>query len=105
MIATRVFFLKVKLLSATVDLVRRHASEKLVLLVTLMLVAVVAAAPNHANQVSGKPCVRLFVINRPVLIFVGEVAGAERVLTMSEMEKSAATVQRSTVSTQKRCLF
>lgn len=62
-----------------VDLIWSHASKKLVLFLTLMLVGVVAAAPDDSDQIGRCTCIWLLIEDGPVFVLVGEIARAERV--------------------------
>ena len=75
LVAARIFLFEIKLLTAMVDLIGSHTSEKLILLLSFVLIGVVAAAPNHADQVCRHSCVGFFIVNSPIFVLISEITG------------------------------
>lgn len=80
LIATWVLLFSIELLSPPMDLIRCHAGEKCHFFLSLILVAVVAGAPDDTDEVSGKAGKGLFIEDAPILILVCEVGSGQVIL-------------------------
>ena len=79
-VASWFFVLCIELLSSHMDLIGSQSCEQSYLFIALMLIAEVAATPDHTNQIGWQPSERLLVVHRPVFIFIREIAGRKVVL-------------------------